>query len=233
MTRHRHSFCILTLAVFVTTGTSLAPAQSTPIGLLSKVINDVTRKAPQTEWTRAAKGDMVGTGHQVRTGDRSFAILKFSDNTMVRIREASELTVTGAVDGEKFSKSVDLNSGAVGFKVQRQRVGEEFRFTSPTSVASVRGTDGLFSATTSGDTLIISSGTVSLLNRITQNTVDVPEGFTGVSTPDGSIISRTSTREERRSAAEAVRTGDQPRQLKLQLRTPDGEKRDLIIDYKE
>lgn len=230
-----HGFACRTFAaaILVAACVSLTPAQTTPVGLLSKVINDVARKSPTTDWTRATKGDQVISGHQVRTGDQSFAILKFNDNTMVRIREATVLTVTGTVDAGKFSKSVDLNSGAVGFKVQRQRVGEEFRFTSPTSVASVRGTDGLFSTTGGGDTLIIASGSVSLLNRFSQKSVDVPQGFTGISAPDGSIASRTSTREEQRSAAEALRTGDQPRQLRLQLRTPDGEKRDLIIDYKE
>jgi hypothetical protein len=200
---------------------------------LSKAINEVSRKAGSTEWTKASKGDLLGTGNRIRTGVRSFALIKFNDNTMVRVREESEITLAGARTGDRFSKSVDVTGGAVGFKVQRQRSGEEFRFTSPTSVASVRGTEGFFATSAAGDTLTILKGLVRLLNLTSQTSADVGEGFTGISTPDGSVTSREATREERRKAADALRTGDQPRQLKLQLRSPDGEKQELIIDYKE
>jgi hypothetical protein len=210
-----------------------ALGQPSPIGVVSKVINEVSRKDGDADWTKAAKGEILTAGNHVRTGARSFALVKFNDNTLVRISEATEVILTGARSGEAFSKSVDLHSGAVGFKVQKQRAGEEFRFTSPTSVASVRGTEGFFATSTLGDTLTIIRGLVGLLNVSSQHSIDVGEGFTGISNPDGSITSREATREERRKAMNAIRTGDQPKQLKIQLRTPDGEKRDLIIDYKE
>lgn len=217
--------------------TLLLPAaafgQSAPIGLLSKVINEVTRKDVNADWKKATKGDLVSTGNRIRTGVRSFALIKFNDNTMVRVREESEVTLAGARTADAFSKSVDLTSGAVGFKVQRQRSGEEFRFTSPTSVASVRGTEGFFATSLTGDTLTVLKGLVGLLNLTSQSSVNIGEGFTGISNPDGSVTSREATREERRKAADALRTGDQPRQLKLQLRSPDGEKQELIIDYKD
>jgi len=210
-----------------------ASAQTNPIGLLSKVINEVSRKTGNADWAKAVKGELVTTGDRIRTGNKSFALIKFNDNTMVRIRDESEVTLTGSQNAGMFSKSVDLSNGAVGFKVQKQRTGEEFRFTSPTSVASVRGTEGFFATSAQGDTLTILKGLVGLQNLSSRKTVDIGEGFTGISMPDGSVTSREATREERRKATNALRTGDQPKQLRLQLRTPDGEKRDLIIDYKE
>jgi hypothetical protein len=208
-------------------------SQTAPIGLLSKVINEVSRKDEKTDWAKASKGDLVATGNRIRTGAKSFALIKFNDNTMVRVREESEVTLAGSRATGAFSKSVDLINGAVGFKVQRQRSGEEFRFTSPTSVASVRGTEGFFATSAAGDTLTIIKGLVGLKNSSSQTSVEVGEGFTGISNPDGSVTSREATREERRKAMDALRTGDRPRQLKLQLKTPDGGKQELIIDFKE
>lgn len=210
-----------------------ASSQTAPIGLLSKVINEVSRKDEKTDWAKASKGDLVATGNRIRTGAKSFALIKFNDNTMVRVREESEVTLAGSRATGAFSKSVDLINGAVGFKVQRQRSGEEFRFTSPTSVASVRGTEGFFATSAAGDTLTIIKGLVGLKNSSSQASVEVGEGFTGISNPDGSVTSREATREERRKAMDALRTGDRPRQLKLQLKTPDGGKQELIIDFKE
>jgi len=210
-----------------------AISQTAPIGLVSKVINEVSRKDEKTDWAKASKGDLVATGNRIRTGVKSFALIKFNDNTMVRVREESEVTLAGTRVAGAFSKSVDLTNGAVGFKVQRQRSGEEFRFTSPTSVASVRGTEGFFATSAAGDTLTIIKGLVGLRNLSSQTSVDVGEGFTGISNPDGSVTSREATREERRKAMDALRTGERPRQLKLQLKAPDGEKQELIIDFKE
>jgi hypothetical protein len=228
-----HILAACCTATLVLASSLLAQNSAQPIGVVSKVILDVSRKSSTADWAKASKGDMVATGDRVRTGEQSFAILKFNDNTMVRVRERSELAVTGSIQDKKFSKSVNLDNGAVGFKVAKQHVGEEFRFTSPTSVASVRGTDGYFAMAPGGDTLTIITGNVNLLNRFSSRAVDVGEGFTGISNPDGSVVTRASTREERRAAAEALRTGDQPRKLRLQLRSRDGEKKDLIIDYKE
>jgi hypothetical protein len=221
------------LGLCLALSTAVAVGQTAPIGLLSKVINEVSRKDENAEWAKASKGDLVATGNRIRTGVKSFALIKFNDNTMVRVREESEVTLAGTHAAGAFSKSVDLTNGAVGFKVQRQRSGEEFRFTSPTSVASVRGTEGFFATSAAGDTLTIIIGLVGLRNLSSQTSVDVGEGFTGISNPDGSVTSREATREERRKAMDALRTGDRPRQLKLQLKTPDGEKQELIIDFKE
>jgi len=76
-------------------------------------------------------------------------------------------------------------------------------------------------------------GLVSLANSVSNTSVDVPAGYTGISRPDGSVESRVSTAAELRAAEDAMRTGDQPRQLKLELKNSQGQQKDLIIDFKE
>ncbi len=209
------------------------PAEEPAVATVSKVISDVTRKEADKEWQKARPGELLRNGDRVRTGDRSIAIIKFKDNSLIRLRALSELTVTGTQAGNAFSKSVDIDRGGVGFTIAKQHPDEEFRFTSPTSVASIRGTGGQYIVTDGGDTLIVLTGTISFSNRKSGNVVTVEAGFTGLANPDGSITSRPSTDDEKKSAAESVRTGDQPMNLEFDLRDGEGKARDLHIDYKQ
>lgn len=224
--------CIALLCAGAGHAGSTPPLQRDLVGLLSKVILDVTWKAEGVNWETAKRGQTLSSGDMVKTGTRSLAVLKFKDNSLIRVRELTELTVTGTLEQQKFSKSVSLEKGGVGFKISDQQAGEEFRFTSPTSVASIRGTGGLF-AIGREDTLTVIDGLVALLNAVSSTSLDVAKGYTAFSRPDGSIDSRPSTRAERQAAEGAVRGDDTPRQLKLELRNDRGEVEELIIDFKE
>jgi len=209
-----------------------ARAQNPVIGLISKVIQDVTRRVSGQEWEKATRGQTLASGDMVKTGAKSFAVLKLKDNSLLRLREESEVVVTGTLRGKEFSKSIQVRQGVVGFNIKKQGPEELFRFSSPTSVASVKGTAGVLRVNGS-DTLTVVEGLVSLANSVSNTSVDVPAGYTGISRPDGSVESRVSTAAELRAAEDAMRTGDQPRQLKLELKNSQGQQKDLIIDFKE
>jgi len=202
-----------------------------PIGLLSKVILEVLRKESGKTWENAMRGQTLGSGDMVRTGPKSLAIIKFKDNSLVRLRERSELTVTGTITGGAFYKAVEVQTGVVGVNVQKQRSGEEFRFTSPTSVASIRGTAFTFTVAMS-DTLTVTDGSVLYTNRISKKSVDVLSGFTGISNRDGTIQTRRSTESERRAALEAQQD-DQRKKLEIELRDPQGKTNRLKIEYRD
>lgn len=202
-----------------------------PIGLLSKVILEVLRKESGKTWENAIRGQTLNSGDMVRTGPRSLAIIKFKDNSLVRLRERSELTVTGTITGGSFYKAVEVQTGVVGVNVQKQRVGEEFRFTSPTSVASIRGTAFTFTVATE-DILTVTDGSVLFTNRASKKSVEVLSGFTGISNRDGTIQTRRSTENERRAALEAQQD-DQRRKLEIELRDPKGKTNQLKIEYRD
>jgi hypothetical protein len=224
---------ILVLALCGVVSSSLVAAPpGAPIGLLSKVILEVLRKETGKTWEKAARGQTLATGDMVRTGPASLAIIKFKDNSLVHLREKSELTVTGTTTGGSFSKSVEIQTGVVGFNVAKQRAGEEFRFTSPTSVASIRGTAGALNAASGSDTLIVTEGSIQFSNRISSRSLAVIAGFTGISNRDGTLQSRASTERERRLAAEALQDG-QTKKLELELRNPQGKTSRLKIEYKD
>ena len=158
--------------------------------------------------------------------------MKFKDNSLVRVRELSVLTVTGETRSTSFSKSVNVEKGVVGFNIHKQKSDEEFRFTSPTSVASIRGTGGQFTAREMSDTLVVVEGTVHLTNKVSSQSVEVLAGFTGISNPDGTIETRPSTIEERQTATQASRTSEQENKLELEFRDGKGTRKQLKIDYK-
>ena len=210
---------------------ALPPAEQT-VALVSKVILDVTRKEDGKDWQKAKRGETLASGDRVKTGEQSIAIIKFKDNSLVRVREKTELTVTGTIHGSAFSKSVNIQKGVVGFNVQKQRPEEEFRFSSPTSVASIRGTGGALTINGS-DTLVVTEGLVRLTNNVSSEFVEVGAGFTGISNPDGTISSRQSTPAERSAAENAARATEQDNRLEFDLRDGQGNSKRLIIDYNE
>jgi len=220
------------LLVAVAASAAAPSGSGNTVGLISKVIQDVSHKQTDKEWQKAQKGETLVSGDRVKTGEHSLAIIKFLDNSLVRVRELSELTINGALNEGAFLKSVDLQNGVVGFNIQKQRPQEEFRFSSPTSVASIRGTGGLFSTSNSSDTLTVIEGTVIFMNRSSGQSVDVHAGFTGISNPDGSLRNRPATRAERMAAEEAAGSGSL-RKLELDLRDNQGKSKKLHIDIKE
>jgi hypothetical protein len=225
----------MTCAALLNAATASAAAPSgsgNTVGLISKVIQDVTLKQVDKDWQKAEKGEPLASGDRVKTGERSIAIIKFLDNSLVRVRELSELAISGTLKGGAFLKSVDLQNGVVGFSIQKQRPQEEFRFSSPTSVASIRGTAGLFSTSETSDTLTVIEGTVVFTNKMSGQSVDVHAGFTGISHPDGSLQSRTATRAERMAAEEAA-AGESLKKLELDLHDSQGKSKRLHIDIKE
>ena len=208
------------------------PPPDSPVALVSKVVLDVALKESGKEWQQAKRGEMLVSGDKVKTGEKSLAIIKFKDNSFLRVRENTELSVTGEMKGNSFSKSVDVRSGAVGFNIQKQEEDEEFRFSSPTSVASIRGTGGLFSALDTVDVLTVIDGNVSLMNTRSRSNLDVSAGFTAFSGYSGTIVKRESTTEERTAAENAAKATTQKKRLEIPLEGR-GNQKTLYIEYEE
>jgi FecR protein len=228
--------CLLALAVcalLLSPGEQLRAQSEPSIGLLSKVILDVTRKPADQDWLKAERGQTLDSGDRIRTGEKSLAIVKFKDNSLVRVRERSEVIITGSTSGAGFSKQVTLSGGAIGFSVKKQQANEEFRFTAPTSVASIRGTMGLFAVEDTSDLLLVTEGLVNLTNTTSQNTVGIEAGQAGVSYASGRVEKRPITDAELQlfqSLFSGTDSGQRGKELKLQLRNERGELRELIIE---
>jgi hypothetical protein len=217
---------------FMALGATPPPADVS-IALVSKVFQNVEHKeAGDDKWAPAKRGEVLTSGERVKTGEKSIAVIKFKDNSMLRVRELTEVILNGVLDGKAFSKSTDVQKGVIGFNIKKQRQGEEFRFSSPTSVASIRGTSGQFGAADSSDKLVVLEGLVRLMNKTSSRELDIEEGWTGISYPSGKLEKRPSTPDERASAQLAARLGDQTNTLDVELNNGNGNKKRIEIKFK-
>ncbi len=204
---------------------------STPMALIMKVVPEVVKKTANTDWTSAVASDQLQGGDQVKTAKKALAILKFMDKSIVRVHEQSQVILNADASGPRFTKVVDLNGGVFGFDIKKQ-TDERYRFTSPTSVASIRGTTGKFTDHSQNDTLVVVEGLVNLKNNVSNKDIDVAAGFIGFSGRDGLLSSRHATPEELADASNAA-IGNGGKELNIEMRDSKGNKKNLKIKIKQ
>lgn len=137
------------------------------VGVLTKVIQKVEYKSVEDgNWDNAELGGVLYDGDEVRTGNRSLALLKFLDNSLLRVRQNSIVTIYGTKENSKLNKNTFIQQGKVGFEVSKQE-DEEFKFTTPTGVASIRGTSGFFEVPVDGSMLLyVDEGLVEIESQL-------------------------------------------------------------------
>ncbi len=195
----KHSYSIITLLFLFACIVSVAPAQKKkPVATIFKPVGTVDYRTGDGEFVKAKPATPLLAGDVVRTQENSFAIVKFLENSIIRIQEKSEVTVSGEIAKGEFSKNVHLQRGEVGFEVKK-RPNEKFEFSTPTSVASIRGTGGLLIAgLDSNDVLILGTGSIDFKNIVSNTVYKVKAGQTAYSMANGSVKVQESTPEDRR-----------------------------------
>jgi len=112
-----------------------------------------------------------------------------------------------------------------------KRKTKPFEFVTPTSVASIRGTQGILIAQLNGtDFLTIVEGLVRFSNGISHDTVNVGAGETGESSSSGNISVHKSTQADLDRLAQLDNAFGQKHELRMQFRGSDGKMHEIIID---
>lgn len=153
-----------------------------------KVVRDVERKST-TGWSKAITTDQLKSGQEVRTGEKSFAMIRFSDESKVAVREKSIITIAGQMQGRQIvDRDVYIEKGRVSFGVKKQQT-EQFRFTSPISVASIRGTEGGtgFDPAAGEADITIIVGSAEFRNTRSNRSMTVGAGETGKADTSGNV----------------------------------------------
>lgn len=189
----------------VKTNGSETKSPAADVAVVVKVVKDVQTKSEQSAFKVAQRGQNLNSGDAVKTGEKSFSILKFLDGSVIRVQENSEIKVRGEKDGAKLEKSVDINLGKLGFNV-KQRPGEQFRFTSPTSVASIKGTNGAYTSDGNGSSLTISEGNGEFETKDGKK-FQVGAGETAFVTTTGESGKRPASQTELSNASTSTKTG--------------------------
>ena len=162
---------------------------------ISKVKGDVTRRAAVGGWQQAVPPSELVSGDRVRAGQRSRAIILYADKTKLVLREKTEALLTS--DGRSL-RAVQIDQGDVTFDVRKQE-SEQFRFTSPTAVAAIRGTTGAWTVLGNGTSMLnIFKGVATLTNTSNGASLEVAAGQVGTLDPGGNLTIRRITFLERR-----------------------------------
>jgi len=200
------------------------------IAVATKVNGDVEIMPVDTkDFSKLKPGTVLSDGDKIRTGNSGFAAIIFiDDKSILKLKGNSEATIAGQRTSASISKKINMDSGTVRATITKQNV--NFVIQTPTSVASVKGTDfWLLSDPISGDEVIGLDGIVNLTNNETGEEVDVTEGNSGISNPDGSV----GLEETDPNSIPDDPSDDQegPSQLRIYLDGPNGEQKVIVIDY--
>ena len=174
-------------------------------------------------------GTILSDGDKIRTGPSGFtAIIFIDDKSTLKVKDNSEVVITGKRTAASISKKINMDEGTIRATVKKQNT--NFVIQTPTSVASVKGTDfWLVSDPETGDQIIGIEGIVGLVNNETGQEIDVSEGMSGLSTPDGNVgLTETDPSSIPDDPSDEI---EGPSQVKIYLEGPNGEQKVMIIEY--
>ncbi len=181
-------------------------------------------------FTKLKVGTILADGDKIRTGTSGFAAIIFiDDKSTLKLKGNSEAVITGQRTAASISKKINMDSGTIRATIKKQNT--SFVIQTPTSVASVKGTDfWLLSDPDKGDQVIGLEGIVGLKNIETGQDVDVVKGMSGISTPDGDIgIEETVASSIPTDPSDVSEDG--PSQFKIYLEGPNGTQKVMVIEY--
>ncbi|MEN8193946.1 MAG: FecR family protein, partial [Bacteroidota bacterium] len=164
--------------------------EQTPIGLVKKIVKTVTHRTDtSSDWELAKTGMPLNSGEQVRTGFRSLALVLFTDGSgLLRVRENSILNIYGKEEKKNLNKNTEIEKGFVGFEINKQEA-EEFKFTTPTAVAAIRGTEGFIEIGKNNLTIVAcSEGKIEVESLIgLKDRIFVEAGFVAIQQQNGKL----------------------------------------------
>jgi hypothetical protein len=199
------------------------------IAIVQLVKNKAYHKPPKVEeWKPAQKGAGLESGTLVKTDEKSFLLIKFLDGSFLRVGENTTLEVVGENPKGNYSRKINVGNGGVDFKVTK--VKGKFEFTTPLSVATIRGTEGVLISRTDADTLMVREGEVDFFNKISNISKTVKAGEIGISTKVGEITTRQMTETEQQKSQE-IRKAIEKREIEIRGKT--GEGKEIRIKIKE
>ncbi len=200
------------------------------VAVVTKVRGSVEVKTSgQTGFASLKKGYVLFDGDFVRTGSNGALIIVYlDDKSLLKVRSNSDMEIRGTRSGVGLSKKVNMITGTLKADVSKQRKGD-FVITTPTSVASVKGTEfWMISDPLLGDKVIGIEGLVELQNLISGEVANIGADQTGSSTPNGTLTVNTTKPDD---IPEDIEEEEEIHELRIQLQDADGQEKDLIIKF--
>ena len=205
---------------------------SSKVAIAIKTKGDVSIIHKGLNTAQALKpGSPLSDQDKIRTGKNGFvAIMYLDDKTVLKMLGNSDMTILGQRSGVKINKSIDIKYGRIAAAVTPQK-GKEFMIATPTSVASVKGTElAIDSDPSTGDSFTLIEGLIEVTNNLTGETTEVQQGETAVSTPEGSLEVNNTTQGDLEGFEEAdMQVSTQ--ELRFEVEDENGNTKEIIIKF--
>tara|TARA_B100001540_G_scaffold96026_1_gene86526 strand:- start:561 stop:1232 length:672 start_codon:yes stop_codon:yes gene_type:complete len=219
------------LLVIILSAVTLISASS-KVAIAIKTKGDVSIIHKGLNTAQALKpGSPLSDQDKIRTGKNGFvAIMYLDDKTVLKMLGNSDMTILGQRSGVKINKSIDIKYGRIAAAVTPQK-GKEFMIATPTSVASVKGTElAIDSDPSTGDSFTLIEGLIEVTNNLTGETTEVQQGETAVSTPEGSLEVNNTTQGDLEGFEEAdMQVSTQ--ELRFEVEDENGNTKEIIIKF--
>ncbi len=180
----KRNVTIILLALMMAVG-----VHADKVAVISKVQGDVLlQKAEDFDYnTPVTMGTILNSNDQIKVNDGFAVMLLLDDKSQVKLRENTEVAITLAEDLSGSSYHVRLEYGQA---LTQYAKGADFEFQlhTPTSVASIKGTEfWTLTDPETGDQVIVLEGAVDVMNNLTGMISTAGPGETVNSTLDGYI----------------------------------------------
>ena len=218
------------LVIILSAVTVISASSKVAIAIKTKGDVSIIHKGLNT--AQALKpGSPLSDQDKIRTGKNGFvAIMYLDDKTVLKMLGNSDMTILGQRSGVKINKSIDIKYGRIAAAVTPQK-GKEFMIATPTSVASVKGTElAIDSDPSTGDSFTLIEGLIEVTNNITGETTEVQQGETAVSTPEGSLEVNNTTQGDLEGFEEADMQAS-TQELRFEVEDENGNTKEIIIKF--
>ena len=147
----------------------------------------VKRMGRDTFSEKPTLGVSLNNGDAIKVGHLSYAsVMYINDKSVVKLRENTQLQLMDTQN----TRTVDVDFGTTLSKVMKQGRSKTFRVQTPSSVASVKGTEfaSIVDPISGVDQFIGKSGNFDVMNMASGQTVSVGPGQKAVSNAVGNLV---------------------------------------------
>ena len=207
----------------------VAPVENKLIAVTTKAKGDVTfRSWDSKDYNDLKPAKTLNDGDHIQTGNDGFgALVYLDDKSTIKVKENTDFDVIGTRGKEGISKRIKINAGAIKAKIPKGSAGG-FIIETPTSVATVKGTEFWLVTSTDGDQVFGLEGSVELKNTISGEVVMVGVNETGTSLATGEVNVAETTPEDVPTESEEQEINE----FEIEFEGPDGDQKTMKIRYR-
>lgn len=231
MKRLKVLLVVSTLAVFLFTAftPSINNSKGYNAALVLKVIQDVKHKKTGANWLVTKPATQLETKDQLKTGEKSVAVVRFIDGSTLRVRENTIITIFADKRERGLIKNTKIDIGKMRFDVEKQQQEDEFIITTPTAVATIRGTSGFVNVDEDGQTLlVVETGVVDIRALVgAQQSGTVEAGNSSFINKEGNVVIGSATEQQLNETRNSSKTNEKF----IRVQTPYGTFKIHYLDF--